>query len=225
MSAIRAVVPVKAFAHAKQRLAGVLPDAVRQDLARAMFEDVLDALARADGLAGIVVVTADEDAARIASRCGASVSDEAARDGHSAAVAAAAAGLAQAGEGMLTVPADVPLAAPADFAQMLAACPRAGSGFVIVPARDGLGSNAVLCVPADAVPLRFGADSFAPHVAAAAAHGLAPVTLRIARLALDIDGPDDLDAFLRVEQETRAREVLRHHGVVATPARGVRRQP
>ncbi|HUZ73524.1 MAG TPA: 2-phospho-L-lactate guanylyltransferase [Stellaceae bacterium] len=216
MSAIRAVVPVKAFALAKQRLAGVLPAALRQALARAMLEDVLDALARTDGLAGILVVTADDDAARIAARFGAGVTEVAARDGHSEAVAAAAGRLAQAGEGMLTIAADVPLAAPADFAAMLDACPR-GGGFVIVPARDGHGSNAVLCVPAVAVPLRFGADSYAPHAAAAAAHGMAPVTLRLARLALDIDGPDDLAEFLSVEQDTRARDVLRRHGIGHRP--------
>lgn len=213
MSAIRAVVPVKAFALAKQRLAGVLPDAVRNELARAMLEDVLAALAQVDGLAGIMVVTADGEAAHIAARFGARVAEDAARDGHSAAVAAAARDLARAGEGMLTVAGDVPLAAPADFAAMLTACPHGDGGFVIVPARDGRGSNAVLCVPADAVTLRFGTDSYAPHVAAAAARGLAPVTLRLARLALDIDGPGDLAEFLRAAKETRAHALLRRHGI------------
>ncbi|HZT51360.1 MAG TPA: 2-phospho-L-lactate guanylyltransferase [Stellaceae bacterium] len=204
MSPVRAVVPVKAFALAKQRLAPVLDDAARRALAAAMLADVLDALARAPGLAGVVVVTADAEAARIAAGFGAAASDAAAREGHTAAVAEAARRLAAAGEAMLTVPADVPLIEPADVEAILAAPGR----FVIVPARDGLGSNAVLCRPADAVPLRFGAPSYAPHLAAARARGIAPVTLRLARVALDIDGPDDLRAFRGLASRGRARAAL-----------------
>jgi 2-phospho-L-lactate guanylyltransferase len=213
MSGVRAVLPVKEFARAKQRLADVLSGAERAALARAMLEDVLAALSGAAGLAGIEVVTADGDAARIAARYGARVSDAAARDGHSEAVNAAAARLARAGEAMLAIAADLPLAAPEDVAAMLASCP-APCGFVIAPARDGRGSNAVLCRPADVVALRFGGASYAPHVAAATARGLAPVTLRRAGLALDLDGPDDLAAFLGIDQPTRARDVLLRHGVV-----------
>ena len=71
---------------------------------------------------------------------------------------------------------------------------RAAPAFTIVPARDDLGSNAVLCTPADAVPLRFGDNSFFPHLAAARAHGIEPNVVRLPRIALDIDTPDDLAA-------------------------------
>ena len=208
MSPVRAVVPVKEIALAKQRLAPTLDAAVRQVLALAMLEDVLDALTLAPGLAGILVVTADAAAARIAARCGAAVTDEAARDGHTEAVAAAARRLARAGEDMLTIPADVPLVAAEDIERLLAVRGR----FVIVPAHDERGSNAVLCRPADAVPLRFGEASYAPHLAASSARGIAPVTLRLPRLALDIDGPDDLAEFLRRPSRTRARAALARAG-------------
>ena len=65
---IHAVVPVKDTRQAKQRLAGVLSGAQRQELALAMIEDVLAVLARVDELAGILVVTADIAAAAIAAR-------------------------------------------------------------------------------------------------------------------------------------------------------------
>jgi 2-phospho-L-lactate guanylyltransferase len=204
MSPVRAVVPVKDIALAKQRLAPALDDAARRDLALAMLEDVLDALSRVRGLAGILVVTADAAAARIAARFGADVSAEAALDGHTEAVAAAARRLTRAGEDLLTLPADVPLVLPEDIERIVATRGR----FVIVPAHDGRGSNAVLCRPADAVPLRFGAASYEPHLAAAAARGIAPVSIALPRLALDIDGPDDLAAFLRVPSNTCARAVL-----------------
>jgi len=208
MIPVRVVVPVKEIALAKQRLSPVLGAAARQALALAMLEDVLAALAQVHLLAGILVVTADAEASRVAAQFGAATSDECARDGHSEAVAAAARRLALAGEGMLTIPADIPLVAPADIDRILATDGR----FVIVPAHDERGSNAVLCRPADAVPLRFGEASYAPHLAVAEARGIVPVTLRLERIALDIDGPDDLAAFQRIPSRTRSRAVLEGMG-------------
>jgi 2-phospho-L-lactate/phosphoenolpyruvate guanylyltransferase len=202
---IWAVVPVKDVAAAKQRLAGVLPAALRQELSLAMLEDVLTALVAVPALAGILVATCDAHAAALASRFGASVSRENAAVGHTEAVAAAARFLARQGSGMLTVPADIPLVRPADIQQLLSV---RHSGFAIVPARDGRGSNAVLCAPADAVPLRFGSDSYLPHLAAARACGIAPATLRLPRIGLDIDVPDDLVEFMKTPSPTRAHAFL-----------------
>jgi 2-phospho-L-lactate guanylyltransferase len=204
---IWAVVPVKETAAAKQRLAGVLPARARQQLALAMLEDVLQALARVPELGGMVVVTVDAAAAEIAARAGAQVWSDGARDGHTGAVTAAARRLAGAGAGMLTIPGDVPLVAPADIRHLLQAH-RASPGFTIVPAHDRCGSNAIVCTPPDLVPLRFGRDSFVPHLAAARRCGVEPAIVHLARLALDIDEPADLLAFTRVASGTRARALL-----------------
>ena len=80
-------------------------------------------------------------------RCGAAISREEAGDGHSEAVAAVANRLARGGAAMLALPADIPLVRPADIARLIAAGELAPA-FAIVPARDGRGSNAVLCAPA-----------------------------------------------------------------------------
>ena len=207
-----AVVPVKALEVAKQRLAGTLGAAVRQDLALAMLEDVLECLAAVPQLAGIVVATVDARAASLAARYGAALSREDAADGHSEAVAAVARRLAREGAAMLALPGDIPLVRPADIAQLIAAC-DAAPGFAIVPARDGLGSNAALCAPAATVPLRFGGASFAPHVAAARARGIVPAILAVPRIALDIDDADDLAGFLAVPSRTRTRALLERCGV------------
>jgi len=205
--AIWAVVPVKDTATAKQRLSGALSASLRRDLALAMLEDVLEALAAVRVLAGILVVTVDDTAARLASRYGASISREAATEGHTGAVMGAARLLARQGAAMLTLPGDVPLVTPRDIERVIDAL-RNAPGFVIVPARDELGSNAVLCSPADAVPLRFGENSFFPHLAVARARGIEPVILPLANLGLDIDGPDDLAAFRALPSSTRARALL-----------------
>jgi 2-phospho-L-lactate guanylyltransferase len=211
---IAAVVPVKETSKAKRRLARAFNGAQRRQLAHAMLEDVLAALASTAELASILVVTVDRAAADIAARYGAQISDERAGDGHTAAVAAAAHRLAALGFDMLTVPADIPLVQCEDIERLLAAhgdaVERAARGFSIVPARDECGSNAVLCSPADAVPLRFGNNSFFPHLARARACGIEPVVMRLPRIALDIDAPDDVALLLANGAGTRTHALLGH---------------
>lgn len=204
---IWAVVPVKETACAKQRLAGLLSASVRQRLALAMLADVLQAVTAVSELSGIVVVTVDAAAADIATRAGADVWSDGARDGHTGAVMAAGRRLAARGSAMLTIPGDVPLVAAADIRRLLNAH-RGTPGFTIVPARDERGSNAIVCSPADLVPLRFGADSFFPHLAAARACGVDPTTVHLPRIALDIDEPADLAELMKIPSATRARDLL-----------------
>jgi 2-phospho-L-lactate guanylyltransferase len=209
---IWAVVPVKEFARAKQRLAALLSPRMRQQLAAAMFEDVLDALSAARGLAGIVVVTVEPAAAAIAQRYRATVWTEGARDGHTGAVTAAAHRLAANGSAMLTMPGDIPRVTVADVASLLTAH-AGGAAFSIAPAWDERGSNAILCAPADLVPLRFGPDSFFPHLAAARALGLTPTVIRNDAIALDIDEPAELARFMAKRSPTRTWDLLDRHRV------------
>jgi 2-phospho-L-lactate/phosphoenolpyruvate guanylyltransferase len=204
---ICAVVPVKETRDAKQRLAGVLSPRQRQELALAMLEDVLAALTAVPELASLLVVTIDPAATALAARHGAHITNDGARDGHTGAVAAATRRLAAEGCGLLEVPGDIPLVEADDIRELFAAHGRAPA-FTIVPARDQRGSNAVLCSPPDAVPLRFGENSFFPHLAAARACGIEPRVMALPRIALDIDTPDDLVLFLATPSRTRARELL-----------------
>jgi 2-phospho-L-lactate guanylyltransferase len=204
-----AIVPVKATADAKQRLGDAVAPQLRARLALAMAEDVVATLAQSPGLAGLIVVTVDEAAAALAARHGARVLADGARDGQTGAVAAAARLLAREGKGaMLTIPGDVPLVTPDEIAQIIAAHDRTPD-FVIAPAHDERGSNAVLCAPPDAVPLKFGDDSFLPHLDAARRVGLEAKILRLPGLGLDIDNPADLAAFVKIPSNTRARTLLR----------------
>ncbi len=211
---IWAVVPVKDTGKAKQRLTPALPPPLRQALALAMLEDVLTALAEATDLAGRMLVTSDAAATALAARYGFAAMTEGAADGHTGAVTAAARRLAAEGcAGMLTVPGDIPLVTAAEIAQLLAAHLPAPS-FTIAPSHDELGSNAILMSPPDAVPLRFGDDSFVPHLAAARARGIAPTVLHLPGIALDIDNPADLAHFAGLGSRTRAGLWLAQHGGV-----------
>jgi len=203
-SGIWAVVPVKETEGAKQRLAAALSPAQRRALALAMLEDLLAALAEVPRLAGLALVTIDPAAIALAKQYGAECWADGARDGHTGAVTAAGRRLAKAGAaGMLTLPGDIPLVTAAEIAQLLAAH-RPAPAFTIAPSHDEHGSNAVLLSPPDAVPLRFGDDSFFPHLDAAKARGLAPTVLHLPGIALDIDNPADLAHFASLGSRTRA---------------------
>ena len=206
--ALWAVVPVKELDRAKERLASRLSSELRRALMLAMLEDVLAALAITPGIAGILAVTVDPAARRLAMNYGCRITETGARDGHTGAVAAAARLLAWEGQpSMLTVPGDIPLITPAEITQVLAAH-RLAPAFTIAPARDELGSNAVICSPPDVVPLRFGENSFFPHLEAAKACGIRPTVVRLPGIALDVDTPEDLAAFARLPSPTRARALL-----------------
>jgi 2-phospho-L-lactate guanylyltransferase len=214
MSEVWAAVPVKEFTGAKQRLCDLLTAAQRETLAATMLEDVLAALAGAKRLGGIMVNTVDPRATDLAVHYGARVVTAAARDGHTGAVNGMGRLLTAEGHAMLTMPGDIPLVTPDEIDAVVAARKPAPS-FTIVPARDEQGSNAVLCDPPPAVPLRFGEDSYFPHLAASRQVGIEPVIVRLPGIGLDIDHPDDLRAFQRAApgHSTRTLALLRAFGV------------
>lgn len=203
-----AVVPMKALADAKQRLAPLHPPAMRRALALAMLEDVLAAVAKVAGLDGVMVATPDPDIAAFARRHAARVIDEDAGSGLNAAVTAAGRRLAsEGGRAMLVLPGDVPGVRPEEVTAMLAAH-RDGADAVIVPAHDGLGTNALLVAPPEAIAFAFGADSFAAHLAAARRAGLSPRVLRLPGIGLDCDTPADLAQFARLPGGGATRRML-----------------
>jgi 2-phospho-L-lactate guanylyltransferase len=219
MSGVWAVVPVKEQGGAKQRLSGFLPPEQRRALAAAMLEDVLDALAAAP-LAGICLVTLDPFATELARGIGARVLTEGARDGHTGAAMAGARMLIAEGHAtMLTVPGDIPRITAEEVSRLIAAH-RVAPSFTIAPAHDELGSNAILMSPPDAVTLRFGEDSYYPHLAAARAVGIEPTVVKLPGIGMDIDHPADLRMFLSMPRmRTRTLEFLEASGVAEAASR------
>jgi 2-phospho-L-lactate/phosphoenolpyruvate guanylyltransferase len=208
-----AILPVKTFRLAKQRLAGVLAANEREELARAMAEDVLGALAASPDLAAILLVTGDPEARRLAACYGARVLLDEEERGHTVASSLGARTLAREGvAAMLQVPADIPLASPEDIGALLAVHGEPPA-ITLAPSRDARGTNAVACSPPDVMPLRFGADSFVGHVRRARAHGIEPQIVRRPGLALDLDAPDDLAAFLATASPTRTLAYLTESGI------------
>ena len=107
----------------------------------------------------------------------------------------------------LVIPADIPLIQTGEIEEIFAHAPAQGS--VLVPAADGRGTNAAWRRPADLFPLRFGNDSFEPHLAAAQATGKPCRVLQLPGIALDVDGPAELQQLIATAGETRAQRLAR----------------
>lgn len=189
-----AVLPIKSFPNAKQRLRVALEPGGRCALATAMVQDVLAALA-ASRLDAVVVVTGEPVAAEAARRSGAQVVADPAEAGQSAGaergIAAAVAGGA---ERVLLVPGDCPALDPAEIDALLASH-EMGEQIVIVPDRHRTGTNALLLAPPDVIHPAFGPGSFARHAALGHAAGAAVAIDELPSLGHDVDTVDDLVAM------------------------------
>jgi 2-phospho-L-lactate/phosphoenolpyruvate guanylyltransferase len=192
-----AILPVKRFAQAKQRLGASIADSLRLDLARAMVSDVLDALSATSSIELTIVVTDEPSVADTARAQGAIAIEDSAQDGQSAAVAL---GIERAlREGMeraLCIPGDCPTLDPNELEELLGAPARDTAEVVIVPDRHGTGTNGLLLAPPGVIAPSFGPDSRERHSALAVAAGVPWRIERPASLLLDIDTGEDL-AVLR----------------------------
>jgi 2-phospho-L-lactate guanylyltransferase len=209
-----AVVLVKPFRLAKQRLAGVLDAGERTELARVMLEDVLTAVDACISLAGVIVVTADRAAAAVARRHGAIVLMETAAVGMNAAVTRVTKYLTgRADAGIVVVPADVPHVSPDDIEEMIALIARTPA-IALVRSSDG-GTNLLACRPSSIIAPSFGPNSFKAHCVAAVQQGITPTVRLASHLSLDIDRREDLDTFISRQSSTRTHAYLATLGIQA----------
>ncbi len=201
-----ALLPVKRLEESKSRLLARLSDETRQALTLAMFEDVVDALAATPGIERIAVTTPDPTVADCARKAGVEVILRP-EPGLNAALEDGLARLVPGRDAdLLLVLGDVAGALPRDFARLVAAAEGEPPGVWLAPSADG-GSSAVLQHPAGVIPCRFGRDSARRHREAAAAAGVAYHEIALPSLAIDLDAPEDLEAFLRTKgggERTRA---------------------
>jgi len=202
------LVPIKDTATAKQRLAGVLDQAARTELARAMLHDVLTALHNWENRPAVGIVTGDSYATKLAAEYEFEVIPDADNPGETGAIEMATRVCVERGVNeTLVIPADIPLIQVRELEEILRHAPAEGS--VLVPAGDGRGTNAALRKPADLFPLKFGNDSFKPHHAAAQATGKPCVVLKLPGIAVDVDNPADLLQLISLPGETRAQRLAR----------------
>jgi 2-phospho-L-lactate guanylyltransferase len=208
-----AILPVKSFVRAKQRLGASVADQLRLELARAMVSDVMLALSQTAEIELTIVVTHEPSVAKAAVALGAIAIDDASELGQSAAALLGIRRATEEGfERVLCVPGDCPALDPSELAELLAPRPHRGPGVVIVPDRHGSGTNGLLLDPPDAIEPSFGPDSCERHRSLAAERGLECRIEPLSSLLLDIDTGADLAAL---------RERLSEHAGRAARTRSV----
>jgi 2-phospho-L-lactate guanylyltransferase len=212
-----AVLPIKSFSRAKQRLGATLDAPQRRTLAGAMVADVLHALGEVPGLDSVVVVTAEPVAVEAARVAGATVVHDPEEAGQSAAAAhGIEAATAQGAGRVLLVPGDCPALDASEVAALLGS-DHAAPHVTIVPDRHGTGTNALLIAPPEAIVPAFGPGSFARHAARARAAGAGIAIADLPSLGLDVDTADDL-AALRAALGARPGGAARTRAVLETLA-------
>ena len=206
---MRAVlIPVKDLTRAKQRMASLFTQAERTRLAWAMMEHVFSEVIRAKGWDRVFVVTAYEPAARLARSLKMEVIKEDSQVSESRSVDYASRLCRGRGvRSLLRVPIDLPLLEAKDMEALLARCGPAPSA-LLVPSRDGDGTNALLRTPPDLFPSRFGPGSFRKHLREAACVGVKAEVVRLSSFTFDVDEPEDLVHVLRRGQGTPLFELL-----------------
>jgi len=203
------LLPVKAPSNAKQRLAAVLSSEERLALTWAMLKDVGRALAGAKLVDRIVVVTSDPEVIEHALKQNWDVLQEANQFSESVSVDWASLCLMDQGAAVvLRLPGDIPLLRAEDVDSLLRVelPPRAG---LLVPSRDGSGTNALLRQPPNAFPSRFGPNSLYLHQQEADHAGVAVKVITNPRIGLDIDDMADLAAFWTQGPQTFAASAVR----------------
>ena len=208
------LIPVKNLVNAKQRLSLVLNQPERTELAHAMLWDVLTAVSPS-GI-NACLVTSDPFALQLAEQFHCEVIADKFNPGETGAIEMATHICESRDiETTIVIPADIPLVQTDEINKIIAVAPEQGS--VIVAASDGRGTNAILRRPAALFPLRFGNDSFQPHLAAARATRNPCVVLSFPGIGLDIDNPSDLYKLACAAGETRSQQLVRKWGFTNYP--------
>jgi 2-phospho-L-lactate guanylyltransferase len=108
---------------------------------------------------------------------------------------------------VMRLPADLPLVRGEDIDELLS-IELGVPGALLVPSREGTGTNAIMRTPPTLFPSRFGPNSLALHKEEAARIGVQCVIMNNARIGLDIDEPGDVAMLLKEGSDTRAYAAL-----------------
>lgn len=210
------LLPVKDLNNAKKRLMGVLSPFERFGLAQAMLADTIRAVRGVRHAEKIFVVTSYAPVMQLAQKNGWEILQEERQISESDSVDAASRICEQRGvTSLLRLPLDLPLIQSSDIDELLSLDCQSPS-LVIVPSRDGTGTNAMLRTPPTLFPSHFGNGSFAKHLAEAEDAHAQVIVRRNPRLEMDVDDEADLRSLL--EHDLSATETgrwLRDTGVEA----------
>lgn len=210
-----ALVPVKALAWSKSRLSQCLAPEARHALSRAMLTDVLTSIRQAHTVDRVAVVSSDATLLELARQLGAATVDEEYPRGLNGAVAVGTEFcLRQGATAVLVLLADLPLVIPADI-DLLFQHINGTSKVILVPCKEGQGTNALLRVPPSVIPTRFGGPSLEAHQRVAHQQGIPCQVIEAPRIAFDLDSVEDLKWLATQKTVTQTSRVLQDLEVCA----------
>jgi 2-phospho-L-lactate guanylyltransferase len=187
-----AIIPVKPLRRGKSRLSGVLSQEARTALNYYLLSNTLTILASIPEIEYSLVISRDPEALTIAREYGArTVQEQGAPQLNIALTRATMVALSHSVQGVLIVPADLPLLTVEDIQEVVrhAVDPPV---VVITPDRHRKGTNAMLISPPGLIRYEYGPDSFQKHCLQARKAGARLEICERGTVALDIDFPEDL---------------------------------
>jgi len=203
---IRAFIPLQHPACAWRALQDVLTAKQRHSMYFALARRVVAALHHVMLLRDIVIVTSSAEVETFAGHLGVRVMHQTRDVGINSSLGMAIGAFAAAGTTTsLILPGDLPLISGDALTELLESASVHERGVTIVPDSRHVGTNALVCTPADAIRPRFGPNSFAKHLRAGQEHGLEVRVFESRALARDIDGPEDLQAWRGHEPDDSVR--------------------
>jgi 2-phospho-L-lactate guanylyltransferase len=208
-----AVLPVKRFDDAKQRLDRMMTAGTRRVLAEAMVSDVLHALRRCTRIDTVMVVTGESGAQALARAYEAETMPDDDRGHSHAARSGIDWALERNYDRVLLIPGDCPALDPREV-DALVESGMSAPDVVIVPDRHGEGTNALLLTPPDAIAPSFGPGSRARHQQAARAAGARCRIAEPRSIVLDVDTAEDI-AVLRAALDARTGGAAHTRGLLA----------
>lgn len=176
------------------RLADVLDQRERAELALAMLVDVATACVDSEMFDKVGVVSSDSEVFWQMRELGAlPIAEPATLSGLNDGLTFGVRYLARrvGCDEVVIFPADVPLVRPMDVCTVVNALAGAERRVVLVRAGDN-GTNALGLRPPEVIPMRFGVDSASAHRSEAEAVGADVVELELERLAFDVDAAGDV---------------------------------
>ncbi|MDY6872640.1 MAG: 2-phospho-L-lactate guanylyltransferase [Chloroflexota bacterium] len=191
-----AIVPVKPLRRGKSRLSAVLSEDERSQLNHQLFVHTIAVLKQAPAVSDILVVSRDSDVLTEARELQVrTVTENGTPELNNALRRASLFSKSFSNEGILIVPADLPLMTPEDVSDFLG---RRGDPptVVIAPDRRRQGTNLLFTNPADLLVFSYGQESFERHMKLAQHRGAKVEIVENERIALDLDVPEDY-ALLR----------------------------
>ena len=191
---IWAIVPVKPLRRGKSRLADTLNEDERAELNSQLLKHTIETLKETAKVEAILVISRDPKALAIAHDLGArTIREDGAPDLNTALKRATAIAKMYTTNGVLVLPADLPLISKEDVEKLIDTAKEYQRVVVITPDRHGNGTNALLVSPSGIIEYDYGEKSFERHCQRAREAGARLEICQLPSVELDLDLPEDLE--------------------------------